>query len=123
MANVAANTGDGTVIDRPESMDKYNWGVSKQSGEGWPDAPPISPLSREERARGLAVAFRKAENQIGSPPADSSLFEQARFFLDRAREHNLDTRLYEIMWFVYRNSKEHVITDQVTNPAVIGETP
>jgi hypothetical protein len=79
---------------------------------------PISPY----RARALAVALKHAEEVIGGRGGPGPQL-RAQFIQGRAREHNLDARLYELAWFVDRTSKaDHVILSNGTNPAIIGES-
>jgi hypothetical protein len=122
MATGIRNT---ALSDIRESMEMYDQSFSEQieigAEEGSP-ALPISPFSNADRARALDVALKHAEAVIGARGGPGRQM-RARHILEHAREHNLDARLYELVWFVDRTTgPEHVIIDNGANLANAGES-
>jgi hypothetical protein len=104
-----------------ESIEMYDGTPSEQYANAVSGDPYISAVSNYDRAGALAKIFRAAEQRVGGS-GGSSLAERSMFILARARTHNLSPSHYEIIWFIDRTLREHVISNDVTSPAIVGES-
>jgi hypothetical protein len=102
-------------------MEMYDGTASEQYGNAVSGEPYISAVSNYDRAGALAKIFRAAEQRVGES-GGSSLAERSMFILARARTHNISPSHYGVIWFVDRTLRDHVISDNGVNPAIVGES-
>lgn len=115
--------------DIRESIEKYNEPFSEQAGDTPEWSSAASPRSQYEvspemRVRCLRVALLKGMEAVEAPPDMQfpNVVASLEYILANAREHRMDPTLYERVWAFHRFFKEHMISRNVVDPIIAGET-